>query len=113
MWNGSDESLPAKRSDMALTVTVENVDDPGELTLQWLQPEVDRPIIAILTDEDQVPPPTQANHPTETVPQVTPSLHLVQLQGHRPRGWGDVPLERNKHGRLKPTETYDTRTRRT
>ena len=52
MWNGSDESLPAKRSDIALTVIVGNVDDPGELTLQWLQPEVTEDITATLTDED-------------------------------------------------------------
>ena len=52
VWNGSDESLPAKRADIDLTVTVENVDDDGELTLEWLQPEVGRAITATLTDED-------------------------------------------------------------
>ena len=40
VWNGSDESLPAKRSDIDLTVTVGNVDDAGKLTLEWLQAEV-------------------------------------------------------------------------
>ena len=40
VWNNSDESLPAKRSDIDLTVTVGNVDDAGELTLEWLQAEV-------------------------------------------------------------------------
>ena len=46
------DALPAKRTDIALTVTVENANDPGELTLQWLQPEVDTPITATLTDSD-------------------------------------------------------------
>ena len=46
------DALPAKRTDIALTVEVGNVDDPGELTLQWLQPEVDTPITATLTDPD-------------------------------------------------------------
>ena len=45
-------SLPAKRTDMALTVIVGNEDDTGEVTLQWLQPEVGTPITATLTDPD-------------------------------------------------------------
>ena len=46
------DALPAKRTDIALTVIVGNVDDPGELTLQWLQPEVGTAITATLTDPD-------------------------------------------------------------
>ena len=46
------DALPAKRTDIALTVEVANVDDPGELTLQWLQPEVGTAIMATLTDPD-------------------------------------------------------------
>ena len=45
-------ALPAKRTDMALTVIVGNVNDPGELTLHWLQPEVATEIDATLTDPD-------------------------------------------------------------
>ena len=45
-------ALPAKRTDTALTVIVGNADDTGEVTLQWLQPEVDTPIRATLTDPD-------------------------------------------------------------
>ena len=45
-------ALPAKRTDMALTVVVDNANDPGEVTLQWLQPEVGTPITATLTDPD-------------------------------------------------------------
>ena len=52
MRAGADDPLPAKRTDIALTVTVENADDPGELTLQWLQPEVTVEIRATLTDPD-------------------------------------------------------------
>ena len=52
VWDGADTSLPAKRTDMALTVIVGNADDTGELTLQWLQPEVGTPITATLTDPD-------------------------------------------------------------
>ena len=44
VWNESDESLPAKRTDLDLTVVVQDVDDKGELVLKWLQPEVDTPI---------------------------------------------------------------------
>ena len=47
-------ALPAKRTDIALTVIVGNVNDPGELTLQWLQPEVNIAIGTTLTDPDGV-----------------------------------------------------------
>ena len=47
-----DAPLPAKRTDIALTVIVENADDTGELTLQWLQPEVTVAIGTTLTDPD-------------------------------------------------------------
>ena len=52
MRAGADAPLPAKRTDMALTVVVGNEDDPGDLTLEWLQPEVDVEIDANLTDPD-------------------------------------------------------------
>ena len=47
-----DAPLPAKRTDIALTVIVDNADDTGELTLQWLQPEVTTAIDVTLTDPD-------------------------------------------------------------
>ena len=49
------DALPAKRTDLHLTVIVGNEDDTGELTLQWLQPEVGTPITATLTDPDGFP----------------------------------------------------------
>ena len=52
MRAGPDAPLPAKRTDIALTVIVGNADDPGELTLQWLQPEVTVAIGTTLTDPD-------------------------------------------------------------
>ena len=52
MRAGANAPLPAKRTDIDLTVTVENADDPGELDLQWLQPEVTTSITATLTDPD-------------------------------------------------------------
>ena len=52
VWDGDNASLPAKRTDIDLTVIVGNADDTGELTLQWLQPEVGTPITATLTDPD-------------------------------------------------------------
>ena len=54
MRAGPDAPLPAKRTDIDLTVIVGNADDPGELTLQWLQPEVGTAITATLTDPDGV-----------------------------------------------------------
>ena len=52
MRAGANAPLPAKRTDIALTVIVRNVDDPGKLTLQWLQPEVTVAIGTTLTDPD-------------------------------------------------------------
>ena len=52
MRAGAERPLPAKRTDIALTVIVGNADDTGELTLQWLQPEVGTAIDATLTDPD-------------------------------------------------------------
>ena len=52
MRAGANAPLPAKRTDIDLTVIVDNADDPGELTLQWLQPEVGTLITATLTDPD-------------------------------------------------------------
>ena len=46
------DALPAKRTDIALTVIVGNAEDTGKVTLQWLQPEVDTAIRATLTDPD-------------------------------------------------------------
>ena len=46
------DALSAKRTDIALTVIVGNADDTGEVTLQWLQPEVGTLIRATLTDPD-------------------------------------------------------------
>ena len=55
MRAGANAPLPAKRTDIDLTVIVGNEDDPGELTLQWLQPEVGTAITATLTDPDTDP----------------------------------------------------------
>ena len=52
MRAGANAPLPAKRTDIDLTVIVGNADDTGELTLQWLQPEVNTVITATLTDPD-------------------------------------------------------------
>ena len=52
MRAGANAPLPAKRTDMDLTVIVGNADDTGDLTLQWLQPEVGTAITATLTDPD-------------------------------------------------------------
>ena len=50
--NRPDNTLPAKRTDIDLTITVTNADEPGVVTLNWLQPEVGTEITATLTDPD-------------------------------------------------------------
>ena len=51
-WDGNDQTLPAKRSDRHLTVTVTDVDEDGEVTLTRRQPEVGEEITASLSDPD-------------------------------------------------------------
>ena len=51
-WDENDQTLPAKRTDLDVTVAVSNENDPGEFSLKWLQPEVGTAIEAVLTDED-------------------------------------------------------------
>ena len=50
--NRPANTLPAKRTDIDLTITVTNVDEPGVVELSWLQPEVGTLITATLTDPD-------------------------------------------------------------
>ena len=86
--NRPDNTLPAKRTDIDLTITVMNVDEPGEVELSWLQPEVGTPIMATLTDPDNPDP----NDPVTNVsydwtvskvadPEVETSLHWNTATG--------------------------------
>ena len=57
--NRPANTLPAKRTDIDLTITVTNVDEPGVVELSWLQPEVGTPITATLTDPDNPDNPVE------------------------------------------------------
>ena len=48
----SGDTGPAETVDTAVTVTVTDVDEDGEVVISWLQPEVKIPIMASLTDPD-------------------------------------------------------------
>ena len=47
-----ERSWPAQTIERHVRVTVDNVDEPGVLTLQWRQPELGTPIMATLRDPD-------------------------------------------------------------
>ena len=49
-------ALPQKRTDLHLTVTVTNVDEPGTISFDALLPEVGTPVIATVTDPDNANP---------------------------------------------------------
>ena len=49
---GSGETRRALSTERAVTITVQNVDEPGVVELQWMQPEVHTEIMATLTDPD-------------------------------------------------------------
>ena len=119
------DALPAKRTDMALTVVVGNEDDTGELTLQWLQPEVGTPITATLTDPDDgittastwtwdtskvfgIPDVTDESHwnrvtpglvTTEPETQSTVSSYIPQ--GDTVAGDADSAVDEGRHLRVK------------
>ena len=48
----AERSWPAQTIERHVRVTVDNVDEPGVITLQWRQPELGTPIMAILRDAD-------------------------------------------------------------
>ena len=49
---GAEPGKSAKSAKMDVTVTVTDKDEPGKVTLKWLQPEVGTPISAEVTDPD-------------------------------------------------------------
>ena len=48
----AERSWPAPTAERRVTVVVDNVDEPGVITLQWRQPELGTPIMATLRDPD-------------------------------------------------------------
>ena len=118
---GANAPLPAERTDIELTVIVRNVNDPGEVTLQWLQPEVGTPIMATVTDPDGEISDTDWTWYTSKVadPEVGTDFHwnevadtLVTAQAGEPtssytpqgdtvRLDTDVAVDEGKHLRVK------------
>ena len=55
----SSDTGPAQTTSQRVTVSVTNVDEPGVVTINWLQPEIGVVIMATLEDPDSpTPPPT-------------------------------------------------------
>ena len=50
----SGDTGPAQTTSQAVTVNVTNVDEPGVVTINWLQPEIDVEIMATLEDPDNL-----------------------------------------------------------
>ena len=59
----SGDTGPAQTTSQAVTVNVTNVDEPGVVTINWLQPEIDVTITATLEDPDSpdTPVPTDVS----------------------------------------------------
>ncbi len=96
---GANAPLPAKRTDLHLTVVVENVDDPGELTLQWLQPEVTTKIDAILTDPDGNATSTTWTWYTSKVadPEVGTDFHWNVIANETHASYTPVAVDEDKY----------------
>ena len=92
-------ALPAKRSDIALTVIVGNVDDPGELTLQWLQPEVGTAIGVTLTDPDgDTPNPTWTWYTSKAAdPVVGNMFHWNVVAGETDDSYSPAEADEDKY----------------
>ena len=99
MRAGANAPLPAKRTDIALTVIVGNEDDPGELTLQWLQPEVTVPIVTTLTDPDgETSDHTWTWHTSKAVdPVVGNMFHWNVVDGQTGASYTPVPADEDKY----------------
>ena len=101
MRAGADAPLPAKRTDIALTVIVENADDPGTLTLQWLQPEVDTAIMATLTDPDgdtTSPSPTWTWYTSKAAdPEVGNMSHWNVVDGETTASYTPDPADESRY----------------
>ena len=96
---GADAPLPAKRTDIALTVIVGNADDAGELTLQWLQPEVTTAIDVTLTDPDgETSGPTWTWYTSKAVdPVVGNMFHWNVVDGQIGTSYTPVAADEDKY----------------
>ena len=97
------DALPAKRTDIILTVVVGNEDDTGELTLQWLQPEVDILIRATLTDPDgdtTISEWTWYTSKVGGIPDVTDSSHWNVVVGQIANFYSPVAADEGKYLRV-------------
>ena len=99
MRAGASAPLPAKRTDIALTVIVGNVDDPGELNLQWLQPEVTTAIGTTLTDPDgETSSPTWAWYTSKAAdPVVGNMFHWTVVDGQTGTSYTPVEADEGKY----------------
>ena len=101
MRAGANAPLPAKRTDIALTVIVGNADDTGDLTLQWLQPEVGTLITATLTDPDTETDPVGSLTITDWTwytskaadPVVGDLLHWTEITGETSNSYTPVAAD--------------------
>ena len=99
MRDGANAPLPAKRADIALTVIVGNADDPGELTLQWLQPEVATEIDVTLTDPDgETSNPTWTWYTSKAADPVVGNLfHWTVVDGQIGTSYTPAPADEDKY----------------
>ena len=87
---------PTHTVEIPVAVTVINVDEPGEVDISWLQPEVDTAITASVTDPDNEQPGT----PTWqwAVSKVALNLVDIDIPGH----WGTAPGSPNTEDSYTP-----------
>ena len=99
VWDRDNASLPAKRTDMVLTVIVGNADDTGGVILQWLQPEVMFEIDATLTDPDGVTSdPTWTWYTSKVVdPDVGDDSHWNGVEGQGTSSYTPVAADVGKY----------------
>ena len=100
MRAGANAPLPAKRTDLHLTVIVGNEDDDGDLTLQWLQPEVTVAIGTTLTDPDGgiVGTPARTWHTSKVAdPEVGDDSHWNVVDGQAGESYTPVVADDGKY----------------
>ena len=123
-----ERSWPAQTIERHVRVTVDNVDEPGVVTLQWRQPELGTPIMATLRDPDSpesgpdivvtawewkisnvgiIPPMLDEendNHWREALGTGASTLTYIPADGNPQPGGGDV-VDSDRYLWLKATYT--------
>ena len=100
---------PAKTSEVDVTVTVNDVDEEGVVSLSWIRPEVGTPITASLEDPDGEETPMWSWHVSKIqgIPIINEDNHWEAATGTGKNGATYTPDPADENTFLRATASYD------